>query len=84
MCTLLRKDNPSHILKRSPTNLVGLFLYLPKKMIRHILAVITGVLVGMIVNMGLFILGSSLIPITEGFDHMNAINWDQIILFFLF
>jgi len=53
-------------------------------MIRNILAVITVVIVVMIVNMGLFILGSSLIPITEGFDHMNAINWDQKILFFLF
>ena len=45
-------------------------------MIRNILAVITGILVGMIVNMGLIILGSSLIPIPEGFDPMNAINWD--------
>ncbi len=45
-------------------------------MIRNILAVITGVLVGMIVNIGLIILGSSLIPTTEGFDPMNAINWD--------
>ena len=45
-------------------------------MIRNILAVITGVLVGMIVNMGLIILGSSLIPIPEGFDPMNAINWE--------
>ena len=45
-------------------------------MIRNILAVITGVLVGMIVNMGLIILGSSLIPTPEGFDSMNAINWD--------
>ena len=45
-------------------------------MIRNILAVITGVLVGMIVNMGLIILGSSLIHTPEGFDSMNAINWD--------
>ena len=63
--------------------MVGFFIF-NKKMIRNILAVITVVIVVMIVNMGLFILGSSLIPITEGFDHMNAINWDQIILFFLF
>ena len=45
-------------------------------MIRNILAVITGILVGMIVNMGLIILGSSLIPITEGFKPMDAIKWD--------
>jgi hypothetical protein len=30
----------------------------------------------MIVNMGLIILGSNLIPVSEGFDSMNAINWD--------
>jgi len=54
---------------------VGFFIF-TKKMIRNILAVITGVLIGMIVNMGLIILGSSLIPIPEGFDPMNAINWD--------
>jgi len=30
----------------------------------------------MIVNMGLIILGSSIIPIPESFDPMNAINWD--------
>ena len=45
-------------------------------MIRNISAVITGILVGMIVNMGLIILGSSLIPIPEGFKPMDAIKWD--------
>jgi hypothetical protein len=55
---------------------VGLFLYLPKKMIKNILAFITGVLLGMIVNMGLIILGSNLIPVSEGFYSMNAINWE--------
>ena len=30
----------------------------------------------MIVNMGLIILGSNLIPVSEGFDSMNAINWE--------
>ena len=45
-------------------------------MIRNISAVITGILIGMIVNMGLIILGSSIIPIPESFDPMNAINWD--------
>ena len=54
---------------------MGFFIF-TKKMIRNISAVITGILVGMIVNMGLIILGSSLIPIPEGFDPMNAINWD--------
>ena len=45
-------------------------------MIKSILAFITGVLLGMIVNMGLIILGSNLIPVSEGFDSMNAINWE--------
>ena len=45
-------------------------------MIKNIFAFITGVVVGMIVNMGLIILSSSLIPTPEGFDSMNAINWD--------
>ena len=30
----------------------------------------------MIVNMGLIILGSNLIPVSEEFDYMNAINWE--------
>ena len=30
----------------------------------------------MIVNMGLIILGSNLIPVSEGFDSMSAINWE--------
>jgi len=50
------------------------FFYIYQKMIRNISAVITGVQEGMTINMGLIILGSSLIPIGEGFDPMNAIN----------
>jgi hypothetical protein len=41
-------------------------------MLRNILAVIVGVLVGMSVNMGLIILGENLIPIAEGVDPMDA------------
>ena len=41
-------------------------------MIRNILAIITGVIVGMIVNMGLIILGSILIHTPEGFATMFA------------
>jgi hypothetical protein len=54
---------------------VGFFIF-TKKMIRNISAVISGILIGMIVNTGLIILGSSIIPIPEIFDPMNAINWD--------
>jgi hypothetical protein len=50
----------------------------------NISAVISGVLVGMIVNMGLIILGSSLIPIPEDFDPMNAINWESTNFIFPF
>ena len=71
MCTLLRKDKLTHIKKRTLTNLVGVFIF-SKKMIKYYDD--TGILVGMIVNMGLIILGS-LIPIPEYFDPMNAINW---------
>ncbi len=53
---------------------MGLFLYL-QKMIKNILAFITGILLGIIVNMGLIILGSKLIPTPKGFDPMNAVNW---------
>jgi len=45
-------------------------------MLRNIVAVIVGVLVGMSVNMGLIILGGNLIPVPEGFDPMNALNWE--------
>ena len=53
-------------------------------MIRNILAIITGVLIGMIVNMGLIILGGNLIPISENFDPMNATNWGLINFIFPF
>ena len=76
MCTLLRKDKLSHILKKKPYQFGGVFYIYQKKMIRNISAVITGILIGMIINMGLIILGSSIIPIPESFDPMNAINWD--------
>jgi hypothetical protein len=45
-------------------------------MIKNVLAFITGVLLAMTVNVGLVILGSNLIPVSEGFDSMNAINWE--------
>jgi hypothetical protein len=53
-------------------------------MIRNILAIITGVLIGMIVNMGLIILGGNLIPISVNFDPMNATNWRLINFIFPF
>ena len=37
-------------------------------MVRNILAVIIGIIVGSVVNMGLVVVGSSLIPAPEGID----------------
>lgn len=41
-------------------------------MIRNILAVIAGIVVGMVVNMGLIMLGSVVIPLPDGVDVTNA------------
>ena len=51
-------------------------------MIRNVLAIITGILIGMFINMGLIILGGALIPVSENFDPMNAINWELTIFIF--
>ena len=44
--------------------------------LKNILAVIIGIIVGMIVNMSLIMLGGELLPIPEGVDPMNAIDWE--------
>ena len=41
------------------------------KILRNILAVIAGIIVGSIVNMGIIELGPSIIPNPEGFDNSN-------------
>ncbi len=40
-------------------------------MVRNVLAIIIGIIVGSIVNMGLVVVGSSLIPAPEGIDVTN-------------
>ena len=64
--------------------LVG-FSYIYQKikiMIKNILAVILGLVIGSAVNMGLIILGAEIFPLKEGFDTMDAMNWD--LKYFLF
>ena len=50
--------------------------------IKNILALIGGGLVGMVVNMGLIITGNQLIPLSENMNPMNAMNWE--IKYFIF
>ena len=50
--------------------------------IKNILALIGGGLVGMVVNMGLIITGNQLIPLSENINPMNAMNWE--IKYFIF
>jgi len=51
---------------------------------KNIIAVVLGIAIGMIVNMGLIMLGSILLPIPEGVDPMNANNWELIQFLFPF
>jgi len=53
------------------------FIYFHKKqstmnpILKNVLAVIAGVVIGSVVNMGLIIIGPSIIPIPEGIDPMD-------------
>jgi hypothetical protein len=44
--------------------------------IRNTLAVVLGIIVGSIVNMQIINFGMSSVPLPEGVDPMNAIDWD--------
>ena len=50
--------------------------------IKNILAILGGGLIGMVVNMGLIITGNQLIPFEDGINPMNATMWD--IKYFIF
>ncbi|MGB0166991.1 MAG: hypothetical protein ACPF8V_09075, partial [Luteibaculum sp.] len=52
-------------------------------MLKNILAVILGIVIGSIVNYGLIIAGAQLIPAPEGVDPMNADSIQQNIHLFL-
>ena len=47
-----------------------------KQILKNIVIVILGIIVGMIVNIGLIILGGTIFPPSENFEPMNAMNWD--------
>ena len=47
-----------------------------KQTLKNIAIVILGIIVGMIVNIGLIILGGTILPPSENFEPMNAMNWD--------
>ena len=46
-----------------------------KTIFKNILAILGGVVIGMVVNMGLIITGNQLIPFEEGMNPMNATMW---------
>ena len=50
--------------------------------IKNILALLGGGLIGMVVNMGLIITGNQLIPFEDGINPMNATMWE--IKYFIF
>ena len=50
--------------------------------LKNILAILAGIVIGMIVNMALIISGSYLIPISDSMDPMNAKMWE--IKYFIF
>ena len=78
MFTPPKKDSFCFIENRKPIKLVG-FSYIYQKlkiMIKNILAVILGLVIGSALNMGLIILGAEIFPLKEGFDPMNAMNWE--------
>ena len=50
--------------------------------IKNILAILGGGLIGMVVNMGLIITGNQLIPFEDGINPMNATMWE--IKYFIF
>ena len=52
--------------------------------IKNILALIGGGLVGMVVNMGLIITGNQLIPFSDNINPMNAMNWETKYFIFPF
>ena len=53
-----------------------------KTILKNILAILGGVVIGMVVNMGLIITGNKLFPFEEGINPMNATMWD--IKYFIF
>jgi hypothetical protein len=55
-----------------------------KKVFRNITAILAGVIIGMVVNMGLIVAGDRLIPLADGMEPMNATMWELKYLLFPF
>ena len=53
-----------------------------KTIFKNILAILGGVVIGMVVNMWLIITGNQLIPFADGMNQMNATMWE--IKYFIF
>ena len=53
-----------------------------KLFFRNFVALILGIVIGSMINMGLIIFGGYIIPLSENADFMNAANWDM--KYFLF
>ena len=53
-----------------------------KLFFRNFVALILGIIIGSMINMGLIISGGYIIPLSENADFMNAVNWDM--KYFLF
>ena len=47
-----------------------------KTIFKNILAILGGLVIGMVVNMGLIITGNQLIPFEDNMNPMNAMNWE--------
>jgi len=51
-------------------------------LLRNIFAVIAGGILGAVVNMSFIVAGSRILPLSESFHPMNALNWE--LKFFIF
>ena len=47
-----------------------------ESILKNIGIIVVGIIIGMIINMGIIILGATIVPMTQNFEPMNAINWD--------
>ena len=47
-----------------------------RQVLKHIGIVILSIIIGMITNIGLIIIGGMILPLSENFNPMNAMNWD--------
>ena len=46
------------------------------KILKNIVIIIVGIIIGMIINIGIIVLGGMIFPVSDSFNPMNALNWD--------